>query len=687
MEDSPGSDRPLKRVKYAQQEDHSIATLPVNMATGIIRPTNNLPGSFTDAPLFETPWPLQPGLPSPSQMLLSLPEDLNPPPWVTALPAPLSAGLDIEHHSATPVQPQTLSHQVSHPSRLPRLLPAVPADPLGAILHSQDTRLQRPQKTLYSPFTGDEDRLVESNAPRYVRPENGQVNGYVKFNWPSRRPSIRPSGPDPPGVVVEEIVSDSTQTPAVSRSSSIVSLIGPPPAPSRASTMTMSPVFSELSWSMALSPPMGSISPVSSQDSLQLVTTGEPRMLPPHFGFQAKMDMMDRRLWDFSGVYIYDYLPDERIRQRINERYIMADMHFSKLLASPESSEIGKGSEVITMAVILSMQDIVLTERRLKKPYTPRWLEGFKQGEHFLHVTDPGGRFWRDNNIQLTNLRISQSIIVGRAVILAQPMMELPSPDNLEPVQESSRFGWLLYGTEKTMYEIHGGCGFSKKLLHTMSQITYCAARLQQEPEGAIVPITARYLLRELLEMRQWSSESIPWEVTQERPQPIEWIRDMPDDFVIDSDHDMTDATAEAWRFASIIYLQGRLLRLPRNHPDLLSNLADLAKCIRIMPTSGSHFTAQAPLLPVFFLGLLATDPDHKYVSQAWFEQVVRTPVRSSVPPLYQALKRIWAWIDAEVEIPSMPTALQKSIGMRHPWWEHLIAHVHNKEEETLCLT
>lgn len=94
-----------------------------------------------------------------------------------------------------------------------------------------------------------------------------------------------------------------------------------------------------------------------------------------------------------------------------------------------------------------------------------------------------------------------------------------------------------------------------------MSQITCCAARLQQEPESAIVPITARYLLRELLEMRQWSSESIPWEIAQQRPQPIERIRSKPNDFVIDTDQDMTDATAEAWRFASIIYLQSRLLR------------------------------------------------------------------------------------------------------------------------------
>lgn len=169
------------------------------------------------------------------------------------------------------------------------------------------------------------------------------------------------------------------------------------------------------------------------------------------------------------------------------------------------------------------------------------------------------------------------------------------------------------------------------------------------------------------------------------------------------------------------------MFRLPRNHPSVLANLTDLAKCIRIMPTSGSHFTAQAPLLPVFFLGMLATLPDHKNVSRDWFEQVVRIPVRSvsgelpfaslsptsragwfwrysgllqlryritvltnsyqSVPPLYQALKRIWAWIGTDVRIPSAPTALFRSIGKRYAWWESLVASVHVKEKEILCLT
>ncbi|KAI3571162.1 hypothetical protein IWW34DRAFT_710094 [Fusarium oxysporum f. sp. albedinis] len=114
------------------------------------------------------------------------------------------------------------------------------------------------------------------------------------------------------------------------------------------------------------------------------------------------------------------------------------------------------------------------------------------------------------------------------------------------------------------------------------------------------------------------------------------------------------------------------------------------------MPTSGSHFTAQAPLFPVFFLGLLATETVHKNVSMDWFEQVVQTPVRSvranylspqSVPSLYDALLRIWGWIDKEVQIPRDPTALSKDIGKRYPWWEHLVAKVLEAEEEILCLT
>jgi hypothetical protein len=470
---------------------------------------------------------------------------------------------------------------------------------------------------------------------------------------------------------------------------------------------------------------------VNASPSPQEMFARAPRKVPKKFGHEAamaEMDYIDRRLFDFyiknwcpgrsvlentnlwlkdlapmgknkgilhaiqslAGVYIYDYLPDERIRKRINERYAMANKYFAGLLNAPESRTRGQGREVITMAVLLSMQDVILTERRLKKPEKPRWLEGFKQGEYFLQQTDPGRRFWKESHstVQYDPLRISQSIIVGRAVILAQPMMALPDPATMDPEIESNRFNWLLYGAENDLFEIHGGCGFSKKLLHTMSQVTYCAARLQQEPTSTIVPITARFLMRTLTDMRQWSREGKSWEECQKRAQTIEWVRVIPDDVIVSSKEDMTDVTAEAWRIAAIIYYQCRLLRLPRNHPEVLSNLDDLAKCIRIMPTSGTHFTAQAPLLPVFFLGLLATKPAHKEVSRGWFQQVTNTPVRSSVPPLYEALKRIWDWIDSDVKLQLDPTPIvHESLGQRCPWWEYLVKRVLEEEDETLCPT
>lgn len=62
-----------------------------------------------------------------------------------------------------------------------------------------------------------------------------------------------------------------------------------------------------------------------------------------------------------AGVYIYDYLPDERIRKRINERYTMANEYFAELLNAPQSRTQGEGREVITMAVLLSMQDVCIT--------------------------------------------------------------------------------------------------------------------------------------------------------------------------------------------------------------------------------------------------------------------------------------------------------------------------------------
>lgn len=142
-------------------------------------------------------------------------------------------------------------------------------------------------------------------------------------------------------------------------------------------------------------------------------------------------------------------------------------------------------------------------------------------------------------------------------------MTTLPPPSTFDPEREAARFGWLLYGDMKDMYEIHGGCGFSKKLLHSFSQITYCSARLYQDPESSVIPLTAKFLLSELLDMRQWSSapNSNPWEVAKTQQQTIEMVRAAQEGYVIDSASAMTEVTAEAWRIAAIVYLQCRALR------------------------------------------------------------------------------------------------------------------------------
>ncbi|KAK4077970.1 hypothetical protein Purlil1_12168 [Purpureocillium lilacinum] len=312
-----------------------------------------------------------------------------------------------------------------------------------------------------------------------------------------------------------------------------------------------------------------------------------------------------------AGVYIYDYCPTDAVRQRVNARYAEAEACVSRLLNYWASLEDGQVSEFLTITAILSTQDIVFTELRLKKPREPRWMQGFRQCEHILRMTGPGTHYTHGQNNQPVPLRLSHCVVTGHALTLARCMMALPSPVDLYPVGEVRRYMWLLQGMVEASCEIHGGCGLSRKLLHMISQITYCAARLQQDCDSLVVPFTAQFLHKQLEEMRQWSSEP---EADQSGPARIE---------------------------------------IPRDNPLVVANLSDLVKCIRILPTSGTLFTAQAPLFPVFLLGMLSIVPHHKDISVNWFQEVVHTPVRSSVSPLYASLMRIWTWIYTEITVLS----------------------------------
>lgn len=59
-----------------------------------------------------------------------------------------------------------------------------------------------------------------------------------------------------------------------------------------------------------------------------------------------------------AAIYIYDYVQTSQLLQRINHKFCVAEARYSELLNEPPSLRIGKGSEIITISVILSMQDV-----------------------------------------------------------------------------------------------------------------------------------------------------------------------------------------------------------------------------------------------------------------------------------------------------------------------------------------
>ncbi|KAM3560712.1 hypothetical protein ARSEF4850_003538 [Beauveria asiatica] len=638
---------------------------------------------------------------------------------------------------APPPSLQLQSSQQSQPTPQLQLasrpLPTQPARGLSLIPepnHQEQCRQNpRSKYAITSPFNDCIDSFGHKfPLQTFSRPFDGRVNGYIKFFWPLKEgkqssttvevASIDYNGDSPSAVPATQTSSQRFERSLQCRLFS---------SPASTSTLLAGNDSTYLE-SSTLPPSQIGVylqSPTASFRSYYLNDiTKAPQLLLSQFGHDVIMDNMGRKLFSFytrnwcpgrsvlaktnlwltdfasmqrpavvaaiqslAGVYVHDYLPCDNVRRQVNRRFAIAEARLSELLRDADNLDESESGELVTLASLLSMQDVVLTERRLQKPYYPRWLTGFKQAENVLQRTDPGSRFYKESNVQVSSLRLSQSVIVGRAVILAQLMMPLPPLTTFDPIAETSRFGFLLYGSESDIYEIHGGCGFSKRLLHIFSQVADCSTRMLQECETPIVPITAEMLYSQLVQLRQWSREYDSWNTAQNTSQSIEWIRQASENYVVQDAKQMTEVTAEAWRLAGMAYLQCRLFRLPRNHQMVVNNIADLAKCISIMPTSGSIFTAQAPLLPAFFLGLLATVEEHVLVADAWFRHVIVTPVRSSVPPLYQALGRIQSWMDHEVPVPAPNTELPCAISMRQPWWELMVSKVQEKENEVLCLT
>lgn len=221
--------------------------------------------------------------------------------------APQPAGRDLELSPTAPVPLPLPSHQHPPPNRHQRaLLPAgsdktpdsesssSSTSPTPSTLESKkcNGQLLGPLK---SPFNDCHERLGPAEQPKYGRPNDGRVNGYVKFNWPSaearahRIAAIEASA--------NGLVHYAGSMGIISRSSSITSLIGPTPA----NSIVLSPVNSEGSWEIVSTKVTADTTLMSPEFGVpvQYVSNNDPQMLPPHFGFHAKMDWMDRRLWEF----------------------------------------------------------------------------------------------------------------------------------------------------------------------------------------------------------------------------------------------------------------------------------------------------------------------------------------------------------------------------------------------------
>lgn len=342
-----------------------------------------------------------------------------------------------------------------------------------------------------------------------------------------------------------------------------------------------------------------------------------------------------------AGTYVLDYQPEEKIRQAAQRHYKRAVILLSLALREARNqipSEHEADALVATMA-LLNMIDVVSPEQRRPLNLIPRWLEGARLACRLLDATDPGHRYWNPINIQASPTQTGNMVIAGRAAILALPMAPLDLAHT-----NNRQFAWLLQGSEHEARKIHGGCGMSRTLLHRFSQISYMSALLCEDPENSefVIKPGVDRLREELGNLRQWtepaseflSSAGPRTDSPSDTPHPRDLLSSihLDRDGVVKDKEAMTVVTAEAWRLAAIVYLRCRLERLPRSHPDVISRVSELVRCIRMMPTSGNLFTAQAPFFPVFLLGIVSIHEAHSKCALDWFHSVIRTGCRSVSP-------------------------------------------------------
>ncbi|KAK7745666.1 hypothetical protein SLS62_009707 [Diatrype stigma] len=303
-------------------------------------------------------------------------------------------------------------------------------------------------------------------------------------------------------------------------------------------------------------------------------------------------------------------------------------------------------------------------ELRKSNGEEPHWLRGAYLAKSILDHTDPGYRYWKPENVQCSRARASNGNIVAQTCILAQIVLPLPADE------DCSGFGWLLEGTARETRRIRS-TGLCPKLLHYFHVITSLCGRLKHDPQSEMPPRVGERLLEQLDNFRQWSELSEGCKTTDEL---FASCRPDRDGKVSDDKAKVVELTAESWVWCAKIYLQCRLFRKPYTHPDVRAALAVLRRCLQLLPFEGGLFTSQFPFFAVALASLLARTEADRVLPRAWFKGLVaEAKCRSSVPPVWDTIQKMWEWMDASFADLDESYDEAQIVSERRDWWEEMV--------------
>ncbi|CAG5153244.1 uncharacterized protein ALTATR162_LOCUS3096 [Alternaria atra] len=379
----------------------------------------------------------------------------------------------------------------------------------------------------------------------------------------------------------------------------------------------------------------------------------------------ADNECVKHALLSLAASYVLDYIPSEVLLERANRHYTRAVKLLTDALRDPHQQASGHDDSLVCSLVLLTIDDLVNWELRRSKAHKARWQSGAEIAKKILDNSDPGHRYWKNENVQCSSARTANANWVAFVGILAQPVAPLKFEDT------DRLYAWLLGGTEMHARKIYGGTGLSPKLLHMFAQITHLCARMDKTPDSRIIPHGAAKVQARLEKLQQWSDLSIGF------PSCTALLNacDLDKDGKVESEIRVTELTGETWRVAAQIYLHCRFYRRPRNHPIVKERLNALLGCIKRMPYTGPLFTSQAPFFPVVIMALISTEESERKIAHEWFTTVVaQGNCRSSVPPVWHAVQYMWGWMDSH----SLDDGFveDKPIGQQVGWWEKMVTQL-----------